>query len=137
MKTAVEKYYDGPGKKKHLPAIDGRILSIRGKNVLINMLGQSCGAVAQSMAACLMDNRLGELHIDELGRPYYRYKGKVVKRISSFHDEYSFSAEDGVEEEVRQMMVKCIVDGGAHLKLAIPLDGEGKMSRGGSWMSVH
>lgn len=137
LKEAAEKYYDTTGKKKHLPAIDGRILSIRGKNVLINMLGQSCGAVAQSMAACIMDNKLGELFLDGLGRPYYKYKGKIVRRISLFHDEYSFQVEDGVQEEIRQMMVQSIIDGGLYLKLAIPLDGEGKMVKNGSWMMVH
>jgi len=38
-----------------------------------------------SYAACFMDRWLGEMYIDDLGRPYYLYKGKIVKRISMVH----------------------------------------------------
>lgn len=85
LKQNVEKYFDTKGKGKYLPAIDGRIVSVRAKNVLLSCLGQGCGAIAMSYAACFMDNWLGDMHIDELGRPYYLYKGKVVKRISMVH----------------------------------------------------
>lgn len=137
LKTAAEGYYNGKGKKKYIPGWDGRILTIRGKNVIINCLGQSCGAIAQSLAACLMDKKLGDLHLDELGRPYYLYKEKKVMRTNLTHDEYSFEVDDGVDEEVRQMMVDCIIKGGEILKLPIPLDGEGKKSYCGSWRDVH
>lgn len=72
-----------------------------------------------------------EMFIDELGRPYYLYKGKIVKRVSLVHDEYSWEVEDGVEEEIRVMTVKAIVRAGELLKLPLPLDGEGKI--GVSW----
>lgn len=137
FKEAAEKYFDGTGKKKYMPAIDGRILTIRGKNVLVNCLGQSCGAIAMSYAACLMDTWLGELYLDELGRPYYEYEGKIVKRISMVHDEYSFEVEDGVQEEVNELMEKAIVKAGELLKLAVPLAAEGKRSFEGSWRDVH
>lgn len=137
LKEAAERYYDTAGKKKYLPAWDGRILSIRGKNVLINCLGQSLGAICQSLAACLMDAKLGKMYIDDIGRPYYKYKGKVVKRLSLVHDEYSWEAEDGIEEDIRAMSVKCIIEAGEFLKLPIELGGEGKMSKDGSWKDVH
>ncbi len=85
LKDNIEHYYETKGQKKYIPAWDGRILNARGKNILINLAGQSCGAIAMSIAACLMDNWLGELHLDGLGRPYYLYKGKVVKRLSMVH----------------------------------------------------
>ncbi len=135
LKTNVEKHYDTIGKKKYVPGWDGRILSIRRKNVLINCLGQNLGAVCQSVAACMMDNKLGELYLDEKFRPYYLYKGKVVKRISLFHDEYSWEVEDGIEEEIRQLTVECIVKAGEYLKLPLPLDGEGKIGK--NWKDVH
>lgn len=135
LKENVEKYYDTKGKKKYVPGWDGRILSIRRKNVLINCLGQSLGAVCQSIAACMMDNKLGELHLDEKFRPYYLYKGKKVKRTSLVHDEYSWEVEAGIEEEIRLMTVDCIVKAGEYLKLPLPLDGEGKIGR--NWKDVH
>lgn len=137
LKEAIEKYYDTKGLKKYIPAWDGRILSARGKNILINLAGQSCGAIAMSYAACFMDAWLGDLYLDDMGRPYYLYKGKVVRRISMVHDEYSWEVEDGVEEEIRLMSVRAIVKAGELLNLPLELDGEGKMSFEGSWRDVH
>lgn len=137
LKQNVEKYFDTAGKKKYIPAWDGRLLNARGKNILINLAGQSCGAIAMSLAACLMDNYLGEMYLDDLGRPYYRYKGKMVMRISLIHDEYSWLVEDGIQEEIRQLSVDCIVKAGEYMKLPLPLDGEGKASFQGSWRDVH
>jgi len=85
LKDAVEKYYDTTGKKRYIPGKDGRLVSVRAKNVLLSCLGQGLGAISMSYAACFMDNWLGELRLDELGRPYYLYKGKKVKRISMVH----------------------------------------------------
>lgn len=85
LKEAAEKYYSTKGMNKYIPGIDGRLISVRGKNVLLSCLGQGCGAVAMSYAACFMDSWLGEMYIDDLGRPYYLYEGKIVKRISMVH----------------------------------------------------
>lgn len=137
FKTAAESYFNGKGKKKNLPAIDGRVLSIRGKNVIVNMLGQSCGAIAMSYALCLIDTWLGDLHLDDFGRPYYLYKGKKVMRISAVHDEVSLQVEDGIQDEVRELMERSIVRAGEILKLKVPLAAEGKMSYEGSWRDVH
>ena len=95
LKDAVEKYYTTTGKNKYVPAIDGRIVSARGKNVLLSCLGQGTGAISMSYAACFMDNWLGELHLDILGRPFYLYKGKVVKRVSMVHKFIVPSASNG------------------------------------------
>lgn len=137
LKKNAEKYFDTTGQKKYLPAIDGRIVSVRGKNVLLSCLGQGCGAISMSYAACLMDNWLGEIELDEIGRPYYLKDGKKIKRVSMVHDEYSWECEDGVEEWVRLNSVKAIEKAGEILKLALPLAGEGKKSYNGSWKDVH
>ena len=137
LKKNVESYFDTTGQKKYIPAIDGRIVSVRGKNVLLSCLGQGCGAIAMSYAACFMDTWLGEMLIDELGRPYYLYKGYKVRRISMVHDEYSWEVEDGAQEAIREMSVKAIVKAGEVLKLALPLNGEGKISYEGTWKDVH
>ena len=137
LKKAVESYFDTTGQKKHIPAIDGRIVSVRGKNVLLSCLGQGTGAIAMSYAACFMDAWLGDLMLDSLGRPYYNYKGHVVKRISMVHDEYSWEVDDGIEDTVRMMTEKAIVKAGEELKLALPLAAEGKKSFEGSWRDVH
>lgn len=137
LKEAVEKYYSTAGKNKYVPAIDGRLVSVRASNVLISCLGQGCGAIAMSYASCLMDNWLGELHIDDLGRPFYLYKGKKVLRVSEIHDEYSWDVEDGVEDEILEMGERAIIRAGELLKLSIPLGSEGKKAKNGSWKDVH
>jgi hypothetical protein len=85
LKEAAEKYYSTTGGGKYIVGIDGRKVSVRGKNVILSCLGQGLGAICMSHAACFMDSWLGELHLDSLGRPYYLYKGKIVKRISMVH----------------------------------------------------
>lgn len=137
FKKKVELYFDTVGKKKYVPAWDGRILSIRGKNVLVNCLGQSLGAVAMSITACFMDAKLGNMYLDELGRPYYLYKGKKVMRISLIHDEYSWQVEDGIQEDIKNLMVKCMIEAGEYLKLPLKLDGEAKISYNGNWKDCH
>jgi len=137
LKKNVEQYFDTTGGKKYIPAIDGRLVSVRGKNVLLSCLGQGCGAISMSYAACLMDTWLGEMFIDELGRPYYFVDGKKVRRVSMIHDEYSWECEDGSEEYVRQISVKAIEKAGELLKLSLPLAGEGKKAFNGSWKDVH
>lgn len=52
-------------------------------------------------------------------------------------DEYSFLAEDGVEQEVVEFGEKAIEAAGKALKLALPLKGEGKKAYMGSWRDVH
>lgn len=137
LKESAEKYYSTKGMNKYIPGIDGRLISVRGKNVLLSCLGQGCGAVAMSYAACFMDSWLGEMYIDNLGRPYYLYEGKIVKRISMVHDEYSWEVEDGIENEISNLTVKAIIKAGEFLKLSLPLNGEGKVSFEGSWLHVH
>lgn len=137
LKQAVEKYYDTKGKGKYIPAWDGRFLTARGKNILINLAGQSLGAIVISIAACMMDNYLGEFYLDDLGRPYYVYKGKKVFRVSQVHDEYSWVCEDGIQQEITDLSVKCIVKAGEFLKLPLELGAEGKMAFEGSWKDCH
>jgi len=90
-----------------------------------------------SYAACLIDDWLGEMYIDALGRPYYLYKGHKVGRMSQVHDEYSWEVEQGVEQEILEMTVNAIIKAGEILNLALPLNGEGKMSFEGTWKDVH
>lgn len=137
FKDKVEQYFSTVGKNKYVPAWDGRLLSVRGKNVLVNCLGQSLGAIAMSITACFMDAKLGEMYIDKLGRPYYLYKGKMVKRISLVHDEYSWEVEEGIQDDVAKLMVDCMVESGKYLKLPLELAGEAKISFEGSWRDVH
>jgi len=137
LKEAVEKYFDTVGKGKYIPACDGRLVSVRGKNVLLSCLGQGLGAIAMSYAYCLIDNWLGDFLLDDLGRPYYIYQGFVVKRIMSQHDEYSWEVENGAQDVIKEMAERAIVKAGELLKLSIALAAEGKMAFNGSWKDVH
>lgn len=85
LKENLEKYWTSTGQSKYLPAIDGRILMTRKKSALLNTIFQSCGGITMDYAGCFMDRWLGEMHWDELRRPYYLYKGCIVRRIGYFH----------------------------------------------------
>ena len=85
LKKQVETYWETTGKKKYLPAIDGRILMTRKKSALLNTIFQSCGGITMDYAGLFMDKWLGEMHWDEKRRPYYIYKGCIVRRIGYFH----------------------------------------------------
>jgi hypothetical protein len=52
-------------------------------------------------------------------------------------DEYSWEIEDGIEEEIRELSVKAVIKAGEVLKLPLPLDGEGKIAKNGTWKNVH
>lgn len=85
LKVNLERYWESTGQKKYLPAIDGRILMTRKKSALLNTIFQSCGGIVMDYAGVFMDKWLGGLHWDELRRPYYIYKGYIVRRIGYFH----------------------------------------------------
>lgn len=135
LKDALEAYWEKAGKKKYLPAIDGRILHTRKKSALLNTIFQSCGGIVMDYACCFLDNWLGEIHFDEYRRPYYLYKGHKVMRIAYMHDEVEFECNKEVSQEVSLMIEKAIARAGEFLKIKVPLAGEGKV--GLNWMEVH
>ena len=135
FKEEMEKQWEGVGQKKYIVGKDGRVLSVRSKHLLVNLCGQSLGATVITYALCFMDNKLGWLQIDELGRPYYKYKGHVVKRLAAFHDQGDFEAEPEVAEEVGQLIVDYIKKAGEVLNMQVELDGEYKV--GANAAEIH
>lgn len=135
LKKQVESYWETTGKKKYLPAIDGRILMTRKKSALLNTIFQSCGGITMDYAGLFMDKWLGEMYWDEKRRPYYIYKDCIVRRIGYFHDELEYECEEAVAEEVARMIEKAITKAGEFLKIKVPLAGEGKVGK--SWKEVH
>lgn len=135
LKENVTKFWETQGQKKWLPAIDGRRLVTRKKSALLNTLFQSCGAIAMDYALCFMDSWLGGIKFDEKKRPHYIYKSKIVRRIGYMHDELEYECEESIAEEVSKMIEKAIEKAGQHLKLSVPLAGEGKIGK--NWKEVH
>lgn len=134
LKENLEKYWLTRGESKYLPAIDGRMLCTRKKSALLNTIFQSCGGIVMDYACCFLDLWLGGIKWKDR-KPYYLYKGYVVKRIGYFHDEVEFECEDGIADEVAKMIERAIEKAGEHLKLRVPLAGEGKV--GVNWMETH
>jgi len=135
FKEEMEKQWEGVGQKKYIVGKDGRVLSVRSKHLLVNLCGQSLGATVITYALCFMDNKLGWLQIDEMGRPYYNYKGHVVKRLAAFHDQGDFEAEPEVAEEIGQLIVDYIKKAGEVLNMQVELDGEYKV--GANAAEIH
>jgi hypothetical protein len=135
LKDKVEHEWETTGEKKWIYGIDGRKLYSRSKHSLVNLLFQSTGAIIVDYALCLFDMKMGYLQLDEKGRPYYRYKGKIVKRIGYFHDECEVETEPEITEEIAKLLEWCMVEAGKRLKLNVPLVGEAKI--GTTWCDVH
>lgn len=135
LKEKIEYEWETIGQKKWITGIDGRRLYSRSKHSLVNLLFQSTGAIIVDYALCLFDMKMGELQLDEKGRPYYRYKGKVVKRVQYFHDEFGCEVEPSIVEEVAKIMEWCMVEAGKRLKLNVPLVGESKADT--DWSKTH
>jgi hypothetical protein len=134
LKDNLEKYWETTGRSKYLPAIDGRILCTRKKSALLNTIFQSCGGIVMDYAGCFMDHWLGGLHWKDR-KPYYLYKGYIVRRIAYQHDELEFECEEPIAEEIARMIEKSIEKAGQHLKLKVPLAGEGQVGK--NWCEVH
>jgi hypothetical protein len=135
LKENLEEYWQTTGKSKYLPAIDGRILMTRKKSALLNTIFQSCGGIVMDYAGCFMDRWLGEMYWDDKRRPYYLFKGCIVRRIGYFHDELEFECEEAVAEDVAKLIEKSIAKAGEYLKVKVPLVGEGKVGK--NWKEVH
>lgn len=134
LKDALERYWETTGRKKYLPAIDGRVLCTRKKSALLNTIFQSCGGIVMDYACCFLDLWLGGIKWKDR-KPYYLYKGHIVRRIGYFHDEVEFECDEAVAEEVAKMIENAIAKAGEYLKLKVPLAGEGKV--GLNWKQTH
>jgi len=134
LKDKLEKYWETKGRKKYLPAIDGRILITRKKSALLNTIFQSAGGIAMDYALCFMDKWLGGLKWKDR-KPYYEYKGHIARRIGYMHDEAEYECDEVIAEEVGGMVVKAIVKAGEHLKFRVELAGEAKVGK--NWKETH
>lgn len=135
LKEKLESYWSTKGSKKYVPGRDGRFLSARSKHLLVNLMGQNLGATVMSIAFCIVDNKLGWMEIDSLGRPYYIYKDRKAIRIAAFHDQGDFEVHPDIAEEVGQMLVDGIISAGEMLKMKVELDGEYKV--GANAAEIH
>jgi hypothetical protein len=135
FKESVEKEWQVRGAKKYIKAKDGKILTARSKHLLVNLSGQSLGATVITYAACLLDNKLGWMNIDELGRPYYEYKGCTVQRLAAFHDQIDMQTDPEVANEIGQAIVDAIKKAGVLLGMQVALDGEFKV--GNNAAEIH
>jgi DNA polymerase-1 len=135
LKEAVEKYWSTKGNKKYLPGLDGRMLCTRSQHSLLNVLFQSALAIIMDYALAIMDKKLGILYLDDKGRPYYLYKGYIVRRVAYVHDEAAYESEDPIAEEVSQMLATSITEASKYLKLRVLLKGEGKVGK--NWKETH
>lgn len=134
LKDNLEKYWEHTGQRKYLISIDKRILRTRKKSALLNTIFQSCGGIAMDYALCFMDKWLGKMYWKDR-KPYYIYKGYIVRRIGYMHDEAEFEAEEPIAEEIGEMIVKAISKAGEHLGLKVPLTGEAKTGK--NWKETH
>ena len=119
LKENVIDYWKKYG---YLVGIDGRRLYGRSPHSLVNLLFQSCGAIAMDYANSFMDRWILESGIE-------------AERVCYYHDECLWECSREHAEEVGRLGVASIVKAGELLKLKVPLAAEYKIGR--SWAEVH
>lgn len=134
LRDQVEKEWEA-NNRKFITGIDGRRLYSRSKHSLVNLLFQSTGAIIVDYSLALFDQRMGDLKLDEKGRPLYTYKGYRVKRVGYFHDEFIVETKSEIAEELSKIMEWCMVEAGNRLKLNVPLAAESKIGK--TWKDTH
>lgn len=135
LRDALERHWVARGKKSILCGVTGLTLHARSKHSLVNLLFQHTGAIVMDVANSFMHKWLGPFHYDELGRPYYSYKGHKVKRVLFVHDEVQWECNPAIAQEIGEMGCKSIEKAGEFLKLNVPMRGEYKI--GDSWKATH
>lgn len=85
LKEKLTSYWEREGEKKWIKGIDGRKLFSRSQHSLVNLLFQSCGAIAMDYSAMFMDRWLGGVKLSPCGRPGYLYNGEWVYRLGYMH----------------------------------------------------
>ena len=111
LKSKVEEVWEKSGKK-HIPGLDGRLLSTRSKHSLINVLFQSGGAISAKWSAVRLAQAMEREGI--LGDPFLHTKqDRKVWWLIHMHDEQqlgvhpslleikSFSTEEEAKEFVK------------------------------------
>lgn len=119
LKENVIAYWKKHGK---LIAIDERPLFGRSPHSLVNLLFQSCGAIAMDYANAFMAKQI-------------EARGIPAKRVAVMHDEALWECPEEYAQQVGELGVKSIAKAGELLKLNIPLAAEWKYGR--SWADVH
>lgn len=135
LKEKLTIFWKTEGNKLWIIGIDKRRLYSRSEHSLINLLFQSTAAIIMQYALALFDMKMGGLLIDYLGRPYYLYRGYIVRRVGFWHDEFENESQIGIEDEIAQIEEWCMEEAGRRLKLNVPLKGEAKI--GNNWCETH
>lgn len=135
LKDKVEEFWSTKGGKKWIPGLDGRRLYSRSQHSLINLLMQSTASIIVDYSLCLFDMKMGGLKLDVLGRPYYEFRNKIVKRVQYTHDEYGVEAESSISKEISEIMEWSMSEAGIRLNLSVPLVGESKIGK--NWKETH
>jgi hypothetical protein len=122
--------------KRWIRGLDGRRIMTRHKHALINSLFQSAGAIVFAYAGLIMSRWLGGLTaVDEYGNLCYSYKSHRVYRVAEMHDEAVLEVPEHLAEEIKQMGERSLEAAGRHLKMRVPIIGDGAI--GPTWASVH
>jgi DNA polymerase I-like protein with 3'-5' exonuclease and polymerase domains len=98
LKEAMQRYWEGAGQKKFIPAIDKRKLPIRSKGNVINSYLQSAGVICAKRAMVIHNKMLEK---EGLAVDFFRddWKNKdFCQQLIAYHDEAQY--------EVRRSAVK-------------------------------
>lgn len=127
--TGYKNLADDVGKafntRGHLRGLDGRPLHPRTDYSALNLLIQSAGAIMMKQALVLFWERAIETY----------EPGVDFRLVANVHDEVQMEVKKGLEEELKNLMVKAMQDTRSALELKVAMDGEGMI--GQTWKETH
>ncbi len=125
-KTLTEDVTKAFNTRGYLTGLDGRPLHPRTDYSALNLLIQSAGAIVMKQALCLF----WDLVMDSKYVP-----GEDFKLVANVHDEIQMEVREGLEEELKGLLIKAIQDSRQALGLKVAMDGEGMV--GSNWAETH
>jgi DNA polymerase-1 len=114
-----------------VPGLDGRRVPIRAEHSALNFLIQSAGAIICKRWVCDAFDELVERFGYDWENPW---NGKFVLCLW-VHDEVQVWCRSGLEEEIKEVLVRKARETGAHYGFRLPLGGDAK--HGKSWAETH
>lgn len=132
LDEAIARHWEFNGKA-WIKGLDGRKVRSRARHSLVNLAIQSSGSILMDYAGAWMDKALGGIKLLN-GTPSYLYKGHRATRVIFMHDEYVWSVDPEIADDIVALGEQSIEQAGKYFKMKVPLVSTG--AKGMSWADL-
>jgi DNA polymerase-1 len=110
----------------YIKGIDGRILQVRSKHSILNLLLQSAGAIVVKKGTSILHGKLTKEGL-KFGPDY--------GQVAHAHDELEIQSRPELAEHIGLSAVQSFKEAGEHFRFRCPLSGEFRIGK--TWAEVH